>query len=49
MINCPIKESCYPGNCQFCDQRMDCILLAILQKLEKLEVALSEIQPKVMV
>jgi len=49
MTNCPLKEGCFPGNCKFCDQRMDCILLTILQKLDQLEIALAEAQPKAMV
>lgn len=35
---CPI-ESCngIVSNCQFCGQKEDCILLAILNKIEKLD------------
>ena len=42
MSDCPLNEGCYLSNCQFCDKKMDCVLLAILQKVEKLESAMEE-------
>jgi hypothetical protein len=37
MSTCPLNDGCSLGNCEFCSQKMDCILLAILQKVESLE------------
>lgn len=39
MSDCPLDNGCSSGiaNCKFCDRKMDCVLLAILQKVEKLE------------
>ena len=37
MSTCPLENECYSGNCKFCIQKMDCVLLAILQKVESLE------------
>jgi hypothetical protein len=37
MSTCPLDEGCNLDNCKFCAQKMDCILLAILQKVESIE------------
>jgi hypothetical protein len=37
MSACPLNDECYSGNCELCDQKMDCVLLTILQKVESLE------------
>ena len=37
MSTCPLNGGCSLGNCEFCSQKMDCILLAILKKVESLE------------
>jgi hypothetical protein len=37
MSACPLNSGCNTGNCQFCDQKGDCVLLAILQKVANLE------------
>ena len=37
MCACPLNNGCSLGNCEFCSQKMDCVLLAILQKVESLE------------
>jgi len=37
MSDCPLDDGCYSGNCEFCSQKMDCVLLAILKKVENLE------------
>ena len=37
MSTCPLNNGCSLGNCEFCSQKMDCVLLAILQKVESLE------------
>jgi hypothetical protein len=34
---------CLTGNCQFCAEKGDCVLLATLQKVEKLENALEKV------
>jgi hypothetical protein len=43
MSTCPIEmNNCSTNNCKFCEGRFDCILLAILNKLEKMELCKSE-------
>jgi hypothetical protein len=37
MSACPLNDGCSLGNCEFCSQKADCVLLAILQKVESLE------------
>jgi hypothetical protein len=32
-----MNEVCLSGNCKFCDQQGDCVLLAIMQKVNHLE------------
>ncbi|MFC1947418.1 hypothetical protein ACFLXY_05810 [Chloroflexota bacterium] len=47
MSNSPASQGCSLNNCQFCDLAMDCVFLAILQKVEKLENELEKmaVQP----
>jgi len=33
----PPNDGCLTGNCQFCGQKDDCVLLAILKKVDSLE------------
>jgi len=37
MSTCPLNNGCSLGNCEFCSQKADCVLLALLQKVETLE------------
>ena len=37
MSACPSNNGCLLGNCEFCDQKSDCVLLAILNKMANLE------------
>jgi hypothetical protein len=37
------NSTCLTGNCQFCGEKGDCVLLAILEKVKKLENALEKI------
>jgi hypothetical protein len=39
---CPLKDGCTLSNCQFCEQKEDCVLLAILQKVADLEGVLEK-------
>ena len=43
MANNPVSQGCSLGNCQFCENNMDCVLLSILQKIESLENALEKV------
>ena len=43
MSTCPLNDGCSLGNCQFCEQKMDCVLLAILQKVANLENTIEKI------
>jgi hypothetical protein len=40
---CALNNVCLTGNCEFCEQKGDCILYAILQKVLNLESLLREI------
>ena len=42
MSECPLNNGCYSGNCEFCSQKMDGVLLAILQKVVNLERAIKK-------
>ena len=42
MITCPLVSECSLGNCAFCTQNTDCILLAILKKVEGLEIVIAK-------
>ena len=42
MSNCPLVSECSLGNCTFCTQNMDCILLAILKRVEDLEAIIEK-------
>lgn len=37
MTASPPNEGCLTGNCEFCGQKEDCVLLAILRKVDNLE------------
>lgn len=43
MSTCPFDDGCYRGNCEFCSQKVDCVLLAILQKVANLERIMEKI------
>ncbi len=42
MTECTLKDASYQGNCEFCSQRVDCMLSDILQKLKNLETVVAE-------
>ena len=42
MMECTLKDASYQGNCEFCNQKVDCMLSDILQKLKNLEAAAAE-------
>jgi len=42
MSTCPLNNECSLGNCEFCSQKADCVLLAILQKVANLENTLEQ-------
>jgi hypothetical protein len=43
MSTCPLNNGCSLGNCEFCSQKTDCILMAILQKVERLKLAMEKL------
>jgi len=43
MSTCPLDMHGYPGNCAFCSQKDDCVLLTILQKVQDLETAVQQL------
>ncbi|MFA5317805.1 MAG: hypothetical protein WC369_10355 [Dehalococcoidales bacterium] len=42
MSLCPLDNMCALGNCEFCSQKEDCVLLAIFQKITKLELIMAK-------
>ena len=42
MQSCPFDDGSYSGNCEFCNQNTDCVLLAILQKVKTLELLVEK-------
>ena len=40
---CPLYEEGFLGNCEGCAQRVDCILLTILQRVEQLEISIEKL------
>jgi hypothetical protein len=46
MMTCPLKDNNYVGNCEFCNERMDCMMREIMQKLESLETTVAQMKSK---
>jgi len=42
MVNCPSKNAQYTGNCEYCNERTDCMLHDIFQKLQELTLAVAK-------
>ena len=40
---CPLYEEGFLGNCEGCTQRVDCILLTILQRVERIEASIEKL------
>ena len=40
---CPLDQEGFLGNCDGCTQRVDCILLTILQRVERIEVSIEKL------
>jgi len=43
MSTCPLNTECCLGNCEFCSQKGDCILMALFKKVENLENTLAQL------
>ena len=46
MMTCPLKDKNYAGNCESCNERVDCMLRDILQKLSDLEATVAGVKSK---
>jgi hypothetical protein len=46
MMTCPLKDKNYNGNCEFCNERVDCMLRDILQKMADLEATVAGMKTK---
>lgn len=46
MVTCPSKNETYNGNCEFCNERTDCMLRDILRKLQDLETTVAQVKAK---
>ena len=40
---CPLYQDGFVGNCEGCAQRTDCILLTVLQRVERIEMRLEKL------
>ncbi len=41
-----MKDKNYLGNCEFCNERTDCMMREIMQKLQSLEAEVAQIKAK---
>lgn len=44
MLTCPHRNETYNGNCEFCNERSDCMLRDIMQKLQELETTVKQMK-----
>ncbi len=44
MQTCILNNLCTTGNCQFCEQQADCVLLQMLQKINQLQATVDELK-----
>jgi len=44
MMTCPSNNKTYTGNCEFCNERVDCMLRDIMQKLQTVETTLAQMK-----
>jgi hypothetical protein len=44
MVNCPLKDKNYNGNCDGCNNRAYCMMSEIIEKLHSLEIKLGRIE-----
>jgi transcription elongation factor Elf1 len=44
MQTCILDNICATGNCQFCEQQADCVLLQMLQKIDRLQATLDSLK-----
>lgn len=43
---CPLYGEEFSGHCEDCNQRVDCMLLALLRKVEHIETKIESLAPK---
>jgi hypothetical protein len=43
---CPLYEKEFSGYCEGCNQRVDCMLLALLRKVEHIETKIENLSPR---
>lgn len=46
MQTCVISNQCATGNCRFCEQQADCVLLHILQRINQLQNTMNELKDR---
>lgn len=44
MVNCPLKEKNYNGNCEGCEKRAYCMMSEIIEKLNSLEMKVARVE-----
>jgi hypothetical protein len=46
MVNCPLKDSKFNGNCEGCNNRAYCMLSEIMEKLHTLEATIARMEAR---
>jgi hypothetical protein len=44
MQNCPAKNEAYNGNCEYCNEKMDCMLRDMMQKIQELNNTIAQMK-----
>jgi len=44
MMNCPLNNNTYTGNCENCNERVDCMLRDIMHKMETMETTIAQLK-----
>jgi hypothetical protein len=46
MVNCPLKDKQYNGNCEQCNNREYCMLSEIMERIQTLESVVARMEAK---
>ncbi len=44
MVNCPLKDKAYSGNCEGCTNRSFCMMSEIIERLRSVETELAHLK-----
>ncbi len=43
MMTCPSNDKTYTGNCESCNERVDCMLRDMMQKMQTMETTIARL------